>query len=243
MSTPQQIVNETEPASPKRVEAFAHFFKRYMSISTVVVAALPVPATAFKLIPTFAAQTKQLSVFTSLFCFLLLGLIFYLRQQFARIIFYEVFERRVARAEREGKVTRFTKAALVGFIPFALIVTSITTTFVYNERLVNTVHSMTAYPKEVSAADPGKRDEVIKNIQESGQGKFMGSKFDAVLKEADLDDIPNGALLMLLYLLIFMSAEAAFIVMALREYLQDLLKLSDADVMAGGTSVRTQSAD
>jgi len=35
----------------KRVREFANFFKRYMSVSSVVAAALPVPVTAIGLIP------------------------------------------------------------------------------------------------------------------------------------------------------------------------------------------------
>jgi hypothetical protein len=77
----------TEPISPRRVISFAKFFKNYMSISTIVTAALPIPVTSFGLIPTFHAQTKLLSVYTSLFCFLILGFIFYIRHELARIMF------------------------------------------------------------------------------------------------------------------------------------------------------------
>ena len=56
---------EIVPTEPKRVRSFALFFKNYMSISTLIVAALPVPVTSLDLIPTFAAQTKLFSVYTS----------------------------------------------------------------------------------------------------------------------------------------------------------------------------------
>jgi hypothetical protein len=36
---------------PVRFESFAHFFKSYMSVSSVIVAALPIPVAAWKLIP------------------------------------------------------------------------------------------------------------------------------------------------------------------------------------------------
>jgi len=66
MATPENA----ESVDPKRVRAFASFFKRYMSVSTLVVAALPIPVTALGAIPTFKAHTKLLSVYTPLFCFL-----------------------------------------------------------------------------------------------------------------------------------------------------------------------------
>ena len=58
------------PTHPKRVAAFVAFFKNYMSVSAVMVAALPIPVTSFKLIPTFAVHTAPLSTYTPLFCFL-----------------------------------------------------------------------------------------------------------------------------------------------------------------------------
>src|SRR5690348_6082893 len=81
----------TEPTNPKRVRSFAIFFKNYMSVSTLVVAALPVPVTSLGFIPTFAAQKNLLSVYTSLFCFLLLGFVFYVRHSFARTMFPDAF--------------------------------------------------------------------------------------------------------------------------------------------------------
>jgi hypothetical protein len=81
------------PSEPTRVKTFANFFKNYMSISAVVAAALPIPVTSFHLIPTYHAQTSLLATYTSLFCFLLLGLIFYSRHTLARVMFPEFFGR------------------------------------------------------------------------------------------------------------------------------------------------------
>jgi len=78
---------DIEPLEPRRVQTFAHFFKRYMTVSSVVTAALPIPVTAARLIPTFKAQIAILSTYTSLFCFLALGFIFYSRHQLARWMF------------------------------------------------------------------------------------------------------------------------------------------------------------
>ena len=45
--------------------------------------------------------------------------------------------------------------------------------------------------------------------------------------------IPFGFWLRPLYIGMFVAAEAAFILMATREYIQDLLKLSDVEVIRG----------
>jgi hypothetical protein len=80
------------PTEPERVIAFASFFKRYMSVSSVVTAALPIPITKLNLIPTFEAYRNVLSVYTSLFCFLILGFIFYVRHHLGRHMFPDMIE-------------------------------------------------------------------------------------------------------------------------------------------------------
>ena len=50
---------------------------------------------------------------------------------------------------------------------------------------------------------------------------------DALLLLTPLRDIPRRWTLLLTYVGMFVSAEAAFVVMAMKEYLQDLLGLSD----------------
>jgi hypothetical protein len=52
-----------------------------------------------------------------------------------------------------------------------------------------------------------------------------------VLKSADLARIPYGGWLAVLYVAIFVSAEAAFILMALKEYLQDILGITDQQLI------------
>jgi hypothetical protein len=76
-----------DPTQASRVKGFAAFFKSYMSVWTLVVAALPIPVGAFKLIPTFESQRSYLSVYTSLFCFLSLGFIFFERHRLGGYLF------------------------------------------------------------------------------------------------------------------------------------------------------------
>ena len=47
----------------------------------------------------------------------------------------------------------------------------------------------------------------------------------------DYREIPNSVQLTVCYVGMFVTAEAAFILMALREYLQDVLKISDTSLI------------
>ena len=54
-----------------------------------------------------------------------------------------------------------------------------------------------------------------------------------VLARAGPNDIWYSSRLMILYIGIFVTAEAAFIMMAIREYLQDLVGLTEMDLIKG----------
>lgn len=238
---------EQTPADPKRVRAFATFFKRYMSISSLVVASLPIPVTSFGLIPTFSAQTKLLSVYTSLFCFLALGFIFYSRHQLARIMFPEYFGREEAEpskiysyavggatSEEELKELRLkeerlrkheewraSRRRLIGntwrtfivLLPIIFIAASLVSIFQYNDVLILNV-------KEITQSAANSTTDRI-------------TDFKYILEHTDLNDIKYSSRLMILYIAIFLMAEAAFIMMAIKEYLQDLVGLTEMDLIRG----------
>ena len=202
---------EVDTTDPIRVRKFALFFKRYMSISTIVVAALPIPVTSFGLIPTFSSQTKLLSVYTPLFCFLMLGLLFYLRHQLARIMFPDVYG-----TPTPNSFVRFIRSSLTGLIPLLLIACSMIAAFQYNDLLVYSANQVRGYAPRV-----------VNQLDNTGPRP----KFSSILSDTELSDIPLSSRLMVLYLAIFLFAEAAFILMALKEHLQDLINLSDSDLL------------
>ena len=187
------------PPAPRRVQAFARFFKDYMSVSSVVAASLPIPVTALQFIPTYSAQTKFLSVYSSLSCFLLLGFIFYSRHALARWMFRPLAQSR----------SKF--GAFIDLLPLGLIVACASFIGVYHWLLQNSI--------QVSMADWVRRGVAIGSTPE-------------VLQKTDYMDIPGAAGLVACYLGIFLSAEAAFVLMAIREYLQDLLGLTEAELIA-----------
>ena len=53
----------------------------------------------------------------------------------------------------------------------------------------------------------------------------------SVLQTATFGEIGTGLPLLVSYLGVFVAAEAAFLLMAIREYMQDILKLRDAEIL------------
>jgi hypothetical protein len=194
---------EPQPTDPQRIKTFARFFKNYMSISAIIAAALPIPVTWFRLIPTYSAHTSLLAVYTSLFCFLLLGFIFYSRHALARWMFPNFF----SRGDRL-KLRKF----VVSVLPATLIAASLASLFGYHYLLGISVRGYAHWSEFPQ-----------------GTTNYM----EWILNKSELWQIPYGTGLLALYLGIFVFAESAFIVMAIKEYLQDLVRLSEIDLIRG----------
>ncbi len=209
----------TTRLEPTRVREFAHFFKRYMSISAIVAAALPIPVTAFGLIPVYSAQKPYLSTYTSLFCFLFLGFLFFSRHALARRLFPHLFPRLVGYGEAgspapQGGLYRLVRSltsvwagyrrVLVPALPLILIFLAFGFMLSYHYYLNHSVSVV----MERTNADAAR-----------------------ILKEVSFNEIPDDTMLTLTYLGIFIMAEAAFIVMAIKEYVQDLLGITEIQIL------------
>ena len=228
-----------QPLEPARVRAFAHFFKRYMSISSVVTASLPIPVTALHVIPTFAVQTKVLSTYTPLFCFLILGFIFYNRHQLARLMFPEYFVRPRITDVRILNLMLTIRRNFIVFFPLVLIVLSLFCVFRYHEILNDAISNIrSSLIEEVKKGETDEKDTSLqiivnkikdkKNIKEKLSDKWILSETDrGVLYNY------NSSILMVYYMAIFITAEASFILMAIKEYLQDLVGLTEMDLIHG----------
>lgn len=164
----------------KRFRVFANYFKSYMSVSGIVAAALPIPITAWKVIPVYASMKGSLATYTPLLCFLVLSFVYFARHRIASAIFN-------GRGQAKLVVETFV-LTLIGLVIFCIIS--------YHRSL------------DESLKDPSL------DLANTPAHRIQGS---------------TG--LMLLYMGIFVFAEAAFVLMALREYLQDLLKLSDEQII------------
>jgi hypothetical protein len=247
------VVDESLPTDPKRVRAFATFFKNYMSVSSLVVAALPIPATAFGALPTFIDYRASLSTYTSLFCFLTLGFIFYMRHGLARWMFplagpaafdmdraaVEASDASAAERVREERAldqrqrrraqTSRLRSVYVGMLPLLLLLTSGVLVFAYHRYLDEAILEIArsaATPN--SAAGPACATlDGIRLVNECRTPTRSG-----ILSQSYLA-VPYGTFLMALYICMFVTAEASFILMATREYIQDLLRLTDWEVIRG----------
>lgn len=265
------------PTRAARVEAFARFFKSYMSVSAVVVASLPIPLTSLGAIPTFGAQRAFLSTYTSLFCFLLLGFIFYSRHILAKWFFPDIAGSRTAPSTSAVDTMwdhlfvglRGFLSVFVRLLPFLLICSALFMTYRYHQILTEavviaraewTLEKLVDAPVGSPRVEEASSDLTQLREMEYGassffvpirQGRFARRVLSAsglpatptvsnLLKEVPLDRVPAAHSLMASHLAMFLCAEAAFVLMAIREYLQDTLGLSDETQILGSRAVASK---
>jgi hypothetical protein len=193
---PQERI-ATAPPQPARLAGFANFFKGYMSVSTIVAASIPIPVASWKLIPIYAQQRGFLTVYASLFCFLLLAFVFSIRHRLARPMFFR------------GRL-----GGVVAALPAVFIVLTL--------GCIVTYHAL------IQAS--------IGQLRELGLGK---APMKDLLDQIDATQIPYAVELAACYLGIFIFAELAFVLMATREYLQDLLHLDEVALLRGKARVES----
>jgi len=174
-----------------RFGAFANYFKAYMGKASVVTACLPIPVSKLNLIPTYAAHLKFLPVFTSLFCFLMLSYLFYIRHSLAKLMFY---------GQEKG---RPWLCNLIVALPLLLTIGCFCLVVLYFHVMDSSLSVLCLE-----------------------QGVSNGTS--DILRITDIREIPYGLELIVLYVAMFVTAETAFTLMALREYLQDAFKIDDA---------------
>jgi hypothetical protein len=189
------------PNKTTRLAVFANFFKGYMSVSTVVAASIPIPVTNWKLIPIYAQQRGFLTVYSSLFCFLLLAFVFSIRHRLARPMFL-----------------RSRWGAFVSALPAVCIVGTLASIVTYHALI----------------------QQSIAQIQDLG---FSGVSTEKLLEQIDSTQIPYAVELAACYLGIFIFAEMAFVLMAIREYLQDVLELDEVRLLRGNGAAPEAAAD
>jgi len=191
------MMEETKRAGPgksMRIAVFANFFKGYMSVSTIVAASIPIPIATWKLIPIYSQQRGFLTVYASLFCFLLLAFVFSIRHRLAVPMF------------SKGKMSSFIAA-----LPFILIVLTLASIMTYHAVLQQSIEQLRGLGLRFTTAD--------------------------LLDKVDATEIPYAVPLAACYLGIFIFAESAFVLMAIREYLQDLLQLDEIALLHGTAEI------
>jgi hypothetical protein len=117
-------------------------------------------------------------------------------------------------------------------LPAILIVFSMSCAFVYTEALSISVQAV----RRVFLVEEGRipADSVLA----PGMIPMLITTprvetFSGVLKNEEYDEIPMAPQLMVSYLLLFLFAEAAFILMAIREYLEDVIGFTEMELISG----------
>jgi hypothetical protein len=196
-------VTTPQSTTQNRLRVFANAFKGYMGVMPLVAAALAPLLTFLKAIPTYESQRTTLATLSGILGFLLLAWLFYIRRTIAL-----------------GSLVRGFRF-LINTIPFLLI--------------VGTVASFIGYFQILGLSTGVAIAQANKN-QWTYAGKDKASEFKTgseVLRNWDDRRIPYSASLQLLYLAIFLSAECAFVLMALREYINDARHVSELEWMFG----------
>ena len=163
-------------------------------------AAIPIPVTTWKMIPIYADQRGFLTVYTSLFCFLLMAFVFSIRHRLANPMFFG------------GRMS-----GVLAMLPGVFIALTLLCIATYHAQL------------RLSIAE----------LDERGFSQVLAKD---LLERMDAREIPHAVELAASYLGIFIFAELAFVLMAMREYLQDALHLDEVALLRGKARVR-ETAD
>jgi uncharacterized membrane protein len=191
-----------------RLRKFASFFKGYMGVMPLVTAAFAPLLTMAKAIPVFESQKTTLATYSGLLGFLLLAWVFYVRGAFVKAM--------VPRAAKSTGSAGFSTSRKMqrwaaNLLPLLLIVCSVF-----------------CYLKYFSVLD-----ESIGYAREKTLHKDLVSPHDILEKWGQLEPIFLSSTLQSYYLGIFLFAEMAFVVMALREYAYGVLKVPEAEILGG----------
>jgi hypothetical protein len=194
-----RLTNAEAQGKKTRLAVFANFFKSYMSVSTIVAASIPIPIASWGLIPIYSQQRGFLTVYASLFCFLLMAVVFSIRHRLCGVMFGHSF-----------------MSGVLAVMPFVFIALTLGCISLYHATL-------------------------LKSLEEFRQRGVI-QPTNVVLSSADLSEIPYALDLSVYYLGIFVFAEAAFLLTAIREYLQDALHLDEVALLHGEPGIERGAA-
>jgi hypothetical protein len=181
---------------PERMQKFARFFRGYMGAAPIIAAALPIPVTAGKIIPTYHEHTSSLTAYSSMFCFLTVAFVFYRRHRLGAYLLPELWEKR----------SRIVGRFMVSWLPLVLVLFTAASIILYHAALYGSLAGQT-FPADYTLA----------NMLEKGNIRRWPFEFQAVLFAS--------------YFGIFVFSTLAFSLMAVREYMQSELGLTELDLV------------
>jgi len=200
-----------------------------MSVSALLTAALPIPITSFGLIPAFGQQKHFLAVYTSLYCFLLLAFIFFSRHSIAKLLFPNYFS-----AKANSLFSR-SFSFTIAVLPAVFIVLSIFCVITYHSILDKNINQIRTDISKDSTLESNK-SPIFKYYFSIDTPLVKVKRLDQefILNETQVSALHSGSNYLIYYYLgIFIFAEMAFILMAMKEYLQDILGLTELNLILG----------
>jgi len=229
ISDPHVRISAISDADPRSADlrSFVKYFKRYMGVMPVFTAAVAPIITAARAIPVYKQEAYALSAYSGVLGFLLISWVFYIRKALARFYF------------GAGPDISRRKKIVVGLLPLAFILLSLLCFFQYFRVLKDSVNTVRISDIRSRCTQQGIRplapQESLDNYV-SSIARFCTvqpiDRSSALAQETMF--VPDEATLMWNYLGIFVWAEIAFIVMALREFLEEQRPL----IVAGSETVR-----
>jgi hypothetical protein len=219
----------------------------------LLLAVLPIPITAFRLLPVYSVHARFLIFYTPLVCLLLLAYLFYVRDSLGRWMFAGILSplpdfdpysgsgtrRRVVRLFRGFRMT------LLAVLPIVLLALSFYCFRSYNTRLKDSVEIAAALWERSSHAQPASDA----HPEQKPRGKSRASRGEsfadssmvadsvalrrALLQTATIDTIPLFTELTIWYIGIFATALTAVVLMALKENAKQAMGLSEQDIILG----------
>jgi hypothetical protein len=179
----------------RRLSNFAAYFKNYMGLSAVFIAALPIPVTQLGLIPVVPEDKGIISTLTSIICFILIAFIFSVRRSIAIVTF---------RGPERGQI--YLGGKLLTVFTFSLVVFAVMLFFEYHRDVVWYLSLANGQ------APPSSMLFLFGVLPVDGLGSFRTT-------------------LVVLYTSFFACVSSAFVLLAIKEYMQDVLGLDDATMI------------
>jgi hypothetical protein len=259
MATPSPRSTAPSPG----VRTYSNWFRGTLSIGALVTAILPAPVMIFQLLPAYGVQARFLIFYGPLVCFLTLAYLFYVRDALARAMFADLLdpppepdpyygEPRLVSVRR---VFRRVRSTVLALLPIVLVLTSSYCAVEYvrlvnrsageaveqarrqpilNGEQIESTESRRAPVATKPRSRSSRRRPSLPVVQDSAKVQPSSDSLRRyVLQTSGVDDIPSFTRLNILYIGIFLSAEIALILMALKEYAKEAMGLTERDLLLG----------
>lgn len=221
----------------------------------LLLAVLPIPVTAFRLLPVYQVHARFLIFYTPLVCLLLLAYLFYVRDSLGRWMFAKILYPLPDFDPYSGSSTRRTAAglfrgfriALLAVLPIVLLALSFYCFRRYTARLTESVEIAAVTWAQSLRVQPAIDTVPEQKPRKNGPAGTVGesppdsaSMLDSlalrreVLQYTRLDSIPLFTELTIWYIGIFATALMAVLLMALKENAKEAMGLSEQDIIVGG---------